>query len=261
MACALIPNLTELNFLQLVVDSLYEGRLSDQQRTKLVEAVKKTFWDMIFSMAIRASTKLSAAGGVGFGAGNPRKDNLWRGRGTNSSAGIQNAGGTSSSASNVWAPRESLVSTSNLFKGLFDKRASVAGNILVGFPLETLVDEKIESFLKFTLGLVMPHDFEPQNLLDVSLKSCSVAGIESDFGIAGVLLNPRKTNLDTFVVQQAAGGRSKFVPKRYTTATPAGSTTLNEADDENNAKADRIFTAENIENDFDFFTAGSMDDD
>ncbi|KAL7686987.1 hypothetical protein Plhal304r1_c024g0081991 [Plasmopara halstedii] len=67
--------------------------------------------------------------------------------------------------------------------------------------------------------------------------------------------------IDYKKVQQTAGGRSKFVPKRYTTATPAGSSTLNETDDENNAKADRILTAKDIENDFDFFTAGSMDDD
>ncbi|CEG49104.1 Ribonuclease H-like domain [Plasmopara halstedii] len=106
----------------------------------------------------------------------------------------------------------------------------------------------------------------------------SAAGIEREFGIAGVLLNPRRTNFDTFVaemilflningehipwddiplidskeVQQTAGRRQKFSPKRYTTATPAGSSTVNEADDENNAKADRIFTEEDIENDFDF---------
>ncbi|CEG41375.1 Ribonuclease H-like domain [Plasmopara halstedii] len=152
----------------------------------------------------------------------------------------------------------------------------------------------------------MPHDFDPQDVLDgfcikhqgrfphlaavarcIFGNSASAAGIERDFEIAGVLLNPRRTNLDTFVVemilflyingehipwddiplidskkvQQTAGGRSKFVPKRYTTATPAGSLTLNEADDENNAKADRIFTAEDIENNFNFFTAGSIDGD
>ncbi|KAL8016293.1 putative ribonuclease H-like superfamily [Plasmopara halstedii] len=242
--------------------TLYERRTSEQQRTKLADAVKKTVWDKIRAMAIRAATKLSSAGGAGFEAGNTQKDDLWGGKGTSSSVGIQNAGVTSSAASNVRAPRKCLVSTPNLFKGLFDKRASVAGNTSVGGSLETLLDEEIESFLKFNCGLVMPRDFEPQDVLVgfwmkqqgrfphfAAVARCifgnpaSDPGIEHDFGIAGVLLNPRRTNLDTL-------GRS-----------PAESSSLNEADDENNAKADRIFTAEDIENGFDFFIAGSMDDD
>ncbi|KAL7678670.1 hypothetical protein Plhal304r1_c095g0173371 [Plasmopara halstedii] len=46
---------------------------------KAVEAVKKTVWDKIRAMAIRAATKLSAAGGAGFEAGYAQKDDLWRG--------------------------------------------------------------------------------------------------------------------------------------------------------------------------------------
>ncbi|KAL7686218.1 hypothetical protein Plhal304r1_c027g0089381 [Plasmopara halstedii] len=234
MACALTPNLTEQNFLQL-----------------LVEAVKKNVWDKIKGMAIRAATKLSAAGGAEFEAENTKKDDLWRGRGTNSSAGIRSAGDTSSLARN----------------GLYDRRASVAGNTSVGCFLGILVDEEIESFLKFTRGLVMPHDFEPQ---DVLIGRCifgnpaSAAGIERDFGIAGVLLNPRRTNLDTFVVEMILFLyiNGEHIPwndiphidskKRYTIATPTGSSTLNEANDGNNRKADRIFTAEDIENDLTF---------
>ncbi|CEG43602.1 Ribonuclease H-like domain [Plasmopara halstedii] len=258
--------------------------LRRKTRAKLFETVKKTVRDNIKAMVIRAATKLSAAGGAGF----------------------ENAGGSSSSASNVRAPRKSLASTSNLFKCLFDKRAFVVGNTSVGCSLETLVGEEIESFVRFTPGLLMPHDVEHQDVLDgfwikhqgrfprlaavaryTFGNSALTAGIERDFGIAGVLLNPRRNNLDTFVVemilflningehtpwddiplinskdvQQTAGGRSKFAPKRYTTATPAGSSTLNEEDDENNAKADRSFTAKEIENDFDFFTAASIHDD
>ncbi|KAL7691048.1 putative HAT dimerization domain, ribonuclease H-like superfamily [Plasmopara halstedii] len=280
--------------------------LRRKTRAKLFETVKKTVRDNIKAMVIRAATKLSAAGGAGFEVGNTQKDDLRRGRGTNTFAGIQNAGGSSSSASNVRAPRKSLASTSNLFKCLFDKRAFVVGNTSVGCSLETLVGEEIESFVRFTPGLLMPHDVEHQDVLDgfwikhqgrfprlaavaryTFGNSALTAGIERDFGIAGVLLNPRRNNLDTFVVemilflningehtpwddiplinskdvQQTAGGRSKFAPKRYTTATPAGSSTLNEEDDENNAKADRSFTAKEIENDFDFFTAASIHDD
>ncbi|KAL8005657.1 hypothetical protein Plhal703r1_c07g0039241 [Plasmopara halstedii] len=150
----------------LVIDSLYEGRLSEQQRAKLVTAVKKTVWYKIKAMVIRAATTLSTVGGAGFEVGNTQKDDLWSGRGTSSLTGIQNAGGTSSLASNVRAPRKSLVSTSNLFKGLFDMRASVASNTSVGCSLETLVDEEIESFMKSTRALVMPHDFELQDVLD-----------------------------------------------------------------------------------------------